>query len=97
MSGHTPGPWRAVFNGCYWQVEPADKRPEDPWQIGDVCSSNPGNPACGLQKANANLFAAAPDLLAACKMALVRGRIDDSESAMNQLAAAIEAAEGAAP
>lgn len=44
-------------------------------------------------KANAHLIAAAPDLLAACKLILQHGRIDDSESRLNIVAAAIAAAE----
>lgn len=69
MSGHTPGPWVAEFNGYYWQVNPANKRPEDPWQIGDVCASEPETRPSSLQEANAKLFAAAPALLAALKYA----------------------------
>lgn len=59
---HTPGPWVAEFNGHYWQVNPANKRPEDPWQIGDVCASEPTVKPSALQEANAKIFAAAPEL-----------------------------------
>lgn len=44
--------------------------------------------------ANAHLIAAAPDMLEALKMVLQHGRIDDSESRMNMVAAAIVKAEG---
>lgn len=45
-------------------------------------------------EANANLIAAAPEMLAALKMVLQHGRIDDSESRMAQVAGAITKAEG---
>ena len=43
--------------------------------------------------ANARLIAAAPEMLAALKMVLQHGRIDDSESRMAMVAAAITKAE----
>jgi hypothetical protein len=43
--------------------------------------------------ANARLVAAAPEMLEALKMVLQHGRIDDSESRMAQVAAAITKAE----
>lgn len=43
---------------------------------------------------HAALIAAAPELLAALEMVMRRGRIDDSEEAMNQVAAAINKAKG---
>jgi hypothetical protein len=43
--------------------------------------------------ANARLIAAAPEMLEALKMVLQHGRIDDSESRMAQVAAAITKAE----
>jgi hypothetical protein len=39
------------------------------------------------------MIAAAPEMLAALKMVLQHGRIDDSESRMSQVAAAITKAE----
>lgn len=62
---HTPGPWVAVFNNVFWEVAPENRQENDPYTIGDVCASNPENPESGLQEANARLFAAAPELLAA--------------------------------
>lgn len=91
MSGHTEGPWRVSLHRC---------------SNGDLLRVRPigsNTPVCGVHRsggrfdearANARLIAAAPDLLAACKLALARGRVDDSEAAMNQLAAAIALAEG---
>ena len=43
--------------------------------------------------ANARLIAASPEMLEALKMVLQHGRIDDSESRMAQVAAAITKAE----
>lgn len=48
----------------------------------------------GCAAANARLIAAAPEMLAALEMVMRRGRIDDSEEAMNQVAAAIAKAKG---
>lgn len=45
-------------------------------------------------EANANLIAAAPEMLAALKMVLQHGRIDDSEGRMAQVASVITKAEG---
>lgn len=59
----TPGPWVATRNSSYWKVAPENRRPTDPFEIGDVCSSDPENPDAGLQEANARLVAAAPELL----------------------------------
>lgn len=60
----TPGPWVAVRNSAYWEVNPANGAGDGdvPFTIGDVCASSPGNADGGLQKANAHLIAAAPDL-----------------------------------
>jgi hypothetical protein len=57
----TPGPWKAVRNSSYWEIEPANSGQDGvPFNVGDVCSSSPGNPDSGLQEANARLIAAAP-------------------------------------
>lgn len=63
---HTPGPWFAVRNSCYWEVNPARKVGDydTPFTVADCCASDPSN-TTGLQEANARLIAAAPDLLAA--------------------------------
>lgn len=45
---------------------------------------------------DARLIAAAPELLEALEMVMRRGRIDDSEEAMNQVAAAIAKSRGEA-
>lgn len=69
MSGHTPGPYRAdVMSGGYIHAKPtaahAAKYPENRWvQVGHVCSFAEATPA--EVYANLQLFAAAPDLLAA--------------------------------
>lgn len=63
---HTPGPWKAVRNSSYWEIEPANAGQDGiPFNVGDVCASAPGDPDSGLQEANARLIAAAPELLGA--------------------------------
>lgn len=57
---HTPGPWETSINS------------EEQW---DVCGENAGEMIADLlgldnQEANANLIAASPQMLAACKTAL---------------------------
>ena len=75
MSTHTPGPWH-VANGC--QIRGAKDQIAKAWMMRN-----------GEGLANARLIAAAPELLAALEMVMRRGRIDDNEEAMNQVAAAI--------
>ena len=89
---HTPGPWRVERqNGSSttseWII--AGAKPGYLAEVGD-CGS-------GCAKANARLIAAAPELLEALEMAMRRGRIDDSEEAMNQVAAAIAKAKESQP
>lgn len=68
---HTPGPWTAIRNCSFWEVQPVNGGEEGiPFCIGDVCASEPGDPDSGRQEANARLFAAAPDLLEALKEAI---------------------------
>ena len=86
---HTPGPWRVDRQNTgplasEWII--AGERPRYLAEVGD-CGS-------GCAAANANLIAAAPELLEALEMVMRRGRIDDSEEAMNQVAAAITKAKG---
>lgn len=60
---HTPGPWLASpeDNGYEWGVDAGE------WGI-CICADSPGD---GSAKANANLIAAAPDLLAALKQIML--------------------------
>ena len=92
MSGYTKGPWFAVRNSTYWEIQPAG-RGEDgaPWNVGDVCSSAPGDADGGLQEANARLIAAAPDLLEACEAIVtsLEGGYIEPESAITAVRAAI--------
>jgi hypothetical protein len=66
MHSFTPGPWFAVRNSCYWEVNPAREQGDydTPFTVADCCASDPGD-TTGLQEANARLIAAAPGLLAA--------------------------------
>ena len=77
MSKHTPGPWTAVKNSAYWEID----GPDDFGGVADTCASSAGEPDFGrsmaLGEANARLIAAAPDLLAACKAALELAEGDD--------------------
>ena len=67
MSKHTPGPWTAVKNSAYWEID----GPDDFGGVADTCASSAGEPDFGrsmaLGEANARLIAAAPDLLSACR------------------------------
>lgn len=60
MSKHTPGPW-IPLKGIFWSVEN-----EDGYRIASLVESeNIGLPPNDDSQANANLIAAAPDLLEA--------------------------------
>jgi hypothetical protein len=97
MTEHTTGPWRlhqwskAAGNpGVYSRVTAVSNDLEDV----DICRFDLFPDAGDAHEANARLIAAAPEMLAALKMVLQHGRIDDSESRMAQVAAAITKAEG---
>ena len=62
---HTPGPWMAVRNNAYWEVNPQHKTVGGPFSVADCCPSDPEHPDGGLQEANARLIAAAPTMLEA--------------------------------
>lgn len=85
MSSHTPGPWRAE-KGC--------RRGLAYVMSGDVaiCRCYEGDDLM----ANAGLIAAAPDLLAACKQAVLDVEERGASSLMQMLKAAIAKAEGTA-
>jgi len=77
---HTPGPWEvALYKSCVWIRETEDRK-RHPY-LADVFS----NEQWPEGKANANLIAAAPELLAACKAALVsiQGANDMLERKLN--------------
>lgn len=100
MSGHTPGPWSANYNGVYWQVDCENE------QIGDVCASKHLD-AGDNQEANARLIAAALTQhaeLIACKQFLedmhtqgVEWTIKESQVRHAAVSAAIAAATGETP
>lgn len=66
----TPGPWFAVRNNAYWEINPARKYGDDdiPYTVGNVCASDPSDTK-GRQEPNAHLIAAAPDLYDALEAA----------------------------
>ena len=73
---HTPGPWKITDNrsmaGSYW-IEAC--HPEGfPVSIAEVRNGCEEAAELGTEEANAALIAAAPDLLSACKTALVQLR-----------------------
>lgn len=58
----TPGPWKAVRNRAFWEVNPRhDAGGKNPWTVADCCASDPSDTK-GLQEPNARLIALAPDL-----------------------------------
>ena len=63
----TSGPWEAVVGGCGdWEVIKPDPRdPSDPWAVATVYDEADG----GTAEANARLIAAAPELVAALRLA----------------------------
>lgn len=69
---HTPGPWFAVRNSAFWEVNPQRNYDDKhiPYTVADCCASDPDD-TTGLQEANARLIAAAPDLLKNLEMALL--------------------------
>lgn len=97
MSEHTPGPWKASFNGTCWQIDAS----MDAVATTQFCYAEEA-------EANANLLASAPDLLAALKLARrsmivsVTGisdglTIHEVRQWIEQTDAAIAKAEGRAP
>ena len=112
---HTPGPWKVKFQATKWDTRHyTDKYWHDQWVIkGPNKSHSPvakvrvegfGNgPSKAVRKANANLIAAAPDMLAALERAYQKlgfwmddDKWDDGdEAAMEQIWVAISKAKGA--
>ena len=81
-TAHTPGPWYAVRNSAFWEVNPQREYEDDhiPYTVADCCASDPRNPDGGLQEANARLIAAAPDLLEALEAAVDCGMVPKSSA-----------------
>lgn len=68
-----------------------------PWRLhadGDIIAANQVLVAIVPCKEDRAVIAAAPEMLECLRMVLQRGRIDDSESRMIQVATAISKAEG---
>jgi hypothetical protein len=66
MSTHTPGPWKRERHVKGRMMDVISDRPFDGDEI-------PVRIASDIEKANADLIAAAPDLFAVCEMVLLRG------------------------
>lgn len=91
MSKHTPGPWRIENDAPSYCINAGERRHVA--MVSCYTDGTPGN-SSSENLANARLIAAAPDLLAAAKLAL-----DDccdliQTGAGNALEAAIAKAEG---
>lgn len=58
---HTPGPWFAIFNDCYFDISLENRR----YSVGIAAAwvNIPGEDQKSIAEANAHLIAAAPDLL----------------------------------
>lgn len=88
---HTPGPWEIkLYKSCLW-IQKADDKRKFPF-IADVFSHE----ELPEGKANANLIAAAPDLLdvlKACKEELVQRGYNEEDSLLLQVEQAIAKAE----
>lgn len=88
MTKHTPAPWAFMpgkdHHDNVFTVGRPHRRIASVFAASEVDDEN---------AANARVIAAAPDMLAALKMVLQHGRIDDSEIRMAQVAAAITKAE----
>ena len=67
MASYTPGPW-GISNASEYPPEEMSVGPEDSDEV--VCWINDGVEPDDVVEANARLIAAAPELLAACKMLL---------------------------
>jgi hypothetical protein len=100
---HTPGPWEvptasltSVWHGdeqvasCHWTIECPNCGDTDP----DYRAGRREFDPSGVRQANARLIAAAPDLLAACRVALIDASWGGTDATRRQLQAAIAKAEG---
>ena len=89
---HTPGPWHAVSNGRYIEINIGESQ-YDP-SIAECCPSKFSFNE-DVEKANARLIAAAPDLLEALELALfVRGTSDDTSAVRIKMEQALKKAKG---
>jgi hypothetical protein len=82
---HTPGPWKVADRFHVWTADKVG------CEVAAVCVENLDDDGLGQADADARLIAAAPDLLAACKLALTAG---DQQYVQFILRAAIAKAEG---
>lgn len=99
MSAHTPGPWLIIPGGDEWssgRIATIEPKPEtmaetNYWMVAEV------NYRREEHKANANLIAAAPDLLEAlrcCEMRLT-AMVGMSDLCANEIQASIDVARAA--
>jgi hypothetical protein len=71
MSEHTPGPW-SFMDTSSWSLEQRSNGPSSVCHVGDftIVTDDPSYEFHGTDEADARLIAAAPELLATCKLAL---------------------------
>ena len=98
MSKHTPGPWVAYRDAYYetWSVEGGGDVVADLWRLSEESHTRHPHFEDDGVEANAQLIAAAPELLSACETALeclVDWDRDDGEAG-DALRAAIAKAKG---
>ena len=93
MSKHTPGPWFAIRNDHYWEVNIEDCRYAP--SVANTCDTEVREGSY-IAEANARLIAAAPDLLEALELAdaVLRGANMNMVVVEAKVKAAIATAKG---
>jgi hypothetical protein len=100
MAEHTPGPWRDdLYGQIFGGTNPPPHMGRAYRGARRICEITPNNYAGryyqldATDKCNARLIVAAPDLLAACKLALKHGfTAQRSDQLMNELLSSARAA-----
>jgi hypothetical protein len=93
-AAHTPGPW--IYEYSPWTAQDGKEIPAfEVHGTEKVCDTNENRPA-EEQEANARLIAAAPDLLEAAELVIVRWSEGDLAEAVRFLDSAVAAAKGGA-
>lgn len=103
MSKHTPGPWQAVVGdgaGSFWLIHQKTEM-IDGGYFGRVDAMHTTEEARRITRANAKLFAAAPDLLEACQAFVAvwekSHQLEKTDVALRLARAAIAKATGEKP
>jgi len=94
MSKHTPGPWKATYSN-YWLVESSRVQVADLFAISKDGPDDDGDDVFASeeeQTCNAQLIAAAPELLAACEAVIEEQSIGMYGAISNECIAQLRAA-----